>query len=423
MKKLSKIFIVCLVLGQSLSVVAQQISPYYFGDSVTLLAEDCFVMAQYAKVEYVNDKNGVPSTLSALYRHNLINFRESDLEISDVNYVYFVGYKSSSASEGPLVQLVPKKHIPRSYRKEVRSLGDRVDRFWKVDNFRAIDLGYWRKTAYQYGVEGRKELKDSDSSIVFVIRDKTKVHTMRDFRVFIAKPMQQSLIVHHAMNPKDEYLFYYQFKKDLNADVNLPLDMRQLFKTDTFHYRHKTEYVRTEYDTIWENRLDTIFRERVFDPMNDSVQLPPDFVVTRFQTVQKKEVKEQRDTTVVVDCTFRYWELDTIKRYLDNRGANLIEYDSIKIRQIYPKENDNLGLKDKMGRDIRLAAKKDFLLEAYNGGNVEYGHIKDARYKVVPNSYPRYRIHMNVKRPEPYRGNPVYYEFLIPYDPRPFTAR
>ena len=190
---------------------------------IHLKDSDAFIIAQYEEIEYSNiphveDKKNsnysIPNNLSFQNFYFLNDKSQDSNKIVDLNYLYLQNFHRQDS--GRLYYLISVKTPPENRHNIIDK--KEIGRYFEISSIGNIEYGYWIKN-----------IKEKD--IVLIFRSKTKIKSMKDFRIFYGKITNDGFYLTHAMNVKDDYLFNNKFKRSLdkNIHVKLPIELNQVF--------------------------------------------------------------------------------------------------------------------------------------------------------------------------------------------------
>ncbi len=188
---------------------------------IKLNKKDCFVIAEFKKVEYqffnVDNNYYLPSALSFINHYVDINGLADSNSISDINYLYLDSFSVDTKTEGVMYYLLTRKSPPFENRKSGIIHENKVDQYADISSIVDIQLGVWKKV--------------DDDKIIFIFRDKTKIKRMEDLRIFAGLIVNKSIFLNYSMNTKDAYLSEFKLKHRNKVEVRLPLRLDQIFDT------------------------------------------------------------------------------------------------------------------------------------------------------------------------------------------------
>ncbi|MDX2174412.1 MAG: hypothetical protein SFY56_15020 [Bacteroidota bacterium] len=279
---------------------------------VKLNPQDLFVLIEYKQVQYEyfeNNRGKLPSDMSFLNYYVDINGKADSSSLIDVNYLYLNGYNENK-TEGEVYYLVTKKNRPMSNRNSNIRNASTVDHFYDIGSIINVVMGYWKK--------------GKDNRVFIAFRDQTKIWNMRNFRIFGGLIIKQNIYITTTMNTKDDYLFDYNFKRNKEIKVELPIHLDDVF-----------------YSVDVENKEDAKCLKEI------------------------TQTEKNKDSTF--KATIKYWQYDsTNKKDFNERGVYLMNYDSLNIQLISKRKH---------------GAKKRFLFVAYKNCTPQYSSISVKRYK------------------------------------------
>lgn len=190
----------------------------------TLDERDLFVITEYKETEYQvftdSDSLNLPANLSSVNYYIDINREADSSNIVDVNYLYLQGYHDTTKTSGELFYLLSTKNIPMGNRKTNIRSSKSVDLYSELSSIIDMSFGYWKVDPLTH-------------RIFLVFRDGTKIWDMSNFRIFAGLILNKNIYLTKAMNTKDAYLFDYNFKKNKEIVVKLPISLDGVFYAET----------------------------------------------------------------------------------------------------------------------------------------------------------------------------------------------
>jgi hypothetical protein len=189
----------------------------------TLDEQDLFVITEYKETEYQvfldDDSLNLPANLSSINYYIDINGEADSSNVVDINYLYLQGYHDTANTSGELFYLLSMKNIPMGNRKTNIRSSKSVDLYSELSSIADISFGYWR-------------IDPLTHRIFLVFREGTKIWNMNNFRIFVGLILNKNIYLTKAMNPKDAYLFDYNFRKNKELFVKLPLSLDRVFYSE-----------------------------------------------------------------------------------------------------------------------------------------------------------------------------------------------
>jgi hypothetical protein len=189
----------------------------------TLDEKDLFVITEYKETEYQvfpdADSLNLPANLSSVNYYIDINGESDSSNVVDINYLYLQGYHDTTRTSGELVYLLSTKNIPMGNRKTNIRSSKSVDLYSELSSIIDMSFGYW-------------QIDPLTHRVFLIFRDGTKIWNMNNFRVFAGLILNKNIYLTKAMNTKDAYLFDYNFKKNKEIVVKLPISLESVFYSE-----------------------------------------------------------------------------------------------------------------------------------------------------------------------------------------------
>ena len=364
-------------------------------DFYTLDQRDLFIITEYKETEYQvfldRDSLNLPANLSSVNYYVDINDQADSSNIVDINYLYLQGYHEKTKISGELFYLLTTKHIPMGNRKTNIRSSKTVDLYSELSSIIDMSFGYWQI--------------DTVTHRVFIIfRDRTHIWNMNNFRVFGGLILNKNIYLTKAMNTKDDYLFDYNFKKNKEVFVKLPLSLDRVFysetiKTeDTTNIRRATLSKRDAEKEIKSGRNNNPKKE-MLDWLQKNKNPHENEVIQSQQSKITEPVKDQVTNDKTFNAAIKYSYYPYNKKSFENRKIEYLNYDSLSFA----------FLKRKNGK----RASKNVLFKARKGNLFTYSKINLRQYK-------RYYSEANQKEYifihvlDPY-DEKIIHTFSIPY--------
>ncbi len=353
-------------------------------DFYTLDQRDLFIITEYKETEYQvfldRDSLNLPANLSSVNYYVDINDQTDSSNIVDINYLYLQGYHEKTKTGGELFYLLTTKHIPMGNRKTNIRSSKTVDLYSELSSVIDMSFGYWQI--------------DTITHRVFIIfRDRTHIWNMNNFRVFAGLILNKNIYLTKAMNTKDDYLFDYNFKKNKEVFVKLPLSLDRVFYSEPMKTEDTTGIKRATLSRIdAEKEIRSGKNSNPKKEMLDWLQKnknPVEEEVNQKQTSKITEpVKDQAKNDKTFNAAIKYSYYPFNKKSFDNRKIECLNYDSLSFA----------FLKRKNGK----RASKNVLFKARKGNLFTYSKINLRQYK-------RYYSEANQKEY-------IFIHILDPYD-------
>lgn len=224
MRAIGLFILICISVGLKAQKSSCSPLPGPPPDFFTLDEKDLFVIAEYKETEYQvftdSDSLNLPANLSSVNYYVDINGEADSSNIVDINYLYLQGYHDTTNTGGELFYLLSTKNIPMGNRKTNIRSSKSVDLYSELSSIVNMSFGYWRVDPLTH-------------RIFLIFRDGTKIWNMDNFRVFGGLILNKNIYLTKAMNTKDAYLFDYNFKKNKEIFVKLPLSLENVFYSET----------------------------------------------------------------------------------------------------------------------------------------------------------------------------------------------
>ncbi len=405
-----------LLLIVSIGVKAQQVTscsplPGPAPDFFTLDEKDLFVITEYKETEYQTfleqDSLNLPANLSSVNYYVDINGETDSSNLTDINYLYLQGYHDKTKTSGELFYLLSTKNIPMGNRKTNVRSAKSVDLYSELSSIVNMSFGYWQM--------------DTVTHRVFIIfREGTKIWNMNNFRVFAGLILNKNIYLTRAMNTKDSYLFDYNFKKNKEIFVKLPINLENVFYLDS---------VKTEDADWWDGAIlshdeaKKVKNGMDLEKISDNRKLRSlDWSRTGNESMERNQafLPQQKMTLPVYDKPV----YDKVKKSASSKAGVKYSYfpfnrSNFEKRKIEYLNYDALSfafLKKKNG-----ATGKYVLLKGRKGDLFTYSRINLKQYK-------KYYSDHNLKEfifihiIDPY-DEKFYYTFTIPYSGENFVPR
>lgn len=390
-----RVFIFIIILA-SYSVKAQIISQ---PEAYTLDQRDLFIITEYQETEYQGfigqDSLMLPANLSSVNYYVDINDQADSSNLMDINYLYLNGYHEEKKTSGQLFYLITKKTIPVGNRKTNFRSAKSVDQYSQLSSIGDMMLGYW-------------QLDTVTHRIYIVFREGTKIWNMDNFRVFVGLVANKNIYITRSMDSKDTYLFDYNFKRNKEIVVKMPLNLENVLysepvlSTDTSQIKNAVysyqqanqELKRNDEKNPKKEVLDYLQKERWNQDNMNKINYWD--TVKRSKRTDMKPDERKDLNTVNASIKFSYYPSN--KAGFTSRKIQYMNYDSLAFT----------CLKKKRGKPSKYV-----LLTGIKDGIFTYSEIKLKRYKnyySTDNQQEFIFIHIA----DPYDER-VYKTFKVPY--------
>lgn len=380
-------------------------------DFYTLDEQDLFVITEYQETEYQEfqdqDSLNLPANLSSVNYYIDINGEADSSNVVDINYLYLQGYHDKTKTNGELFYLLSSKHIPMGNRKTNIRSEKSVDLYSELSSIVDMSFGYW-------------ELDTITHRVFIVFRERTKIWNMNNFRIFAGLILNKNIYLTKAMNTKDTYLFDYNFKRNKEVVVKLPLNLENVFysepvKTKDAAWLKGATLSRTDAEKIKQgkdlnNVKDGVEINKKYKEMDWSRTGDPYSTRNQYLDPQQKmtmTIKDQvkNDKTFNASIKYSYYPFNRIN--FENRKIEHMNYDALSFSFLKRKN--------------KKRASKYILFKARKGDLFTYSKINVKQYK-------RYYWDNNLKEfifihvVDPYDEH-IYHTFTIPYSGENFIPR
>ncbi len=363
---------------------------------------DLFVITEYKKIEYQvfldRDSLNLPANLSSVNYYVDINGQADSSNLVDINYLYLQGYHERTKVSGELVYLLSSKHIPMGDRNRTIPSPKLTDHYSDLSSIIAMSFGYW-------------QLDTVTHRVFIVFRDRTNIWNMNNFRVFAGLVLNKNIYLTKAMNPKDEYLFDYNFKKNKEVFVKLPLNLDRVFysepikTSDTMGIRRATlstveaeKEMRLSGDTSPKTEMINWLQKK--NTFNESEE--PNAPTTKITAL----VADQKLSDKTFNATIKYSYYPVNKKlFFDNK----IEHLSL----------DSLSFEFQKSKNGKRASEAVVLKASKNGVQL-YSKIEMKQYKGYYSSINQKEIVL-IHVIDPYDENSTH-TFKIPYSGDSFSS-
>jgi len=192
-------------------------------DAYTLDQRDLFIITEYKETEYQvfvdHDSLNLPANLSTVNYYVDINDQTDSSNMIDINYLYLQGYHEAKKTSGQLFYLITQKTIPVGNRKTNVRGSKSVDQYSQLSSIESMSFGYW-------------QLDTITHRIFIVYRESTKIWNMDNFRVFAGLVANKNIYITKSMDTKDTYLFDYNFKRNKEVYVKLPVSLENVLYSE-----------------------------------------------------------------------------------------------------------------------------------------------------------------------------------------------
>ena len=337
-------------------------------DSYALDQRDLFVITEYQETEYQGfmgqDSLMLPANLSSVNYYVDINDRADSSSLMDINYLYLNGYHEEKRTYGQLFYLVTKKTIPVGNRKTNFRSARSVDQYSQLSSIGDMLFGYW-------------QLDTITHRVYIVFREGTKIWNMDNFRVFVGLVANKNIYITKSMDSKDTYLFDYNFKRNKEIYVKLPLTLENVLysepvlsndtnqiKKAVYSYQEANQELRKNNEKNPKMELlEYLQKEQQMDKTSSN-RLTYWDTIKRFRTTNMKPDEYKNPNTVNASVKFSYYPSN--KGSFMNRKLECMDYDSLAFT----------CLKKKNGKPSNYV-----LLKGIKDGIITYSQIKLKRYK------------------------------------------
>ena len=368
-------------------------------ETYSLDQRDLFIITEYQETEYQGfigqDSLLLPANLSSVNYFVDINDRTDSSNMMDINYLYLHGYHEEKKTSGQLFYLVTKKTIPVGNRKTNFRTAQSVDQYSQLSSIGDMLFGYW-------------QLDTTTRRIYIVFREGTKIWNMDNFRVFVGLVANKNIYITKSMDSKDSYLFDYNFKRNKEVYVKLPLTLENVLYSEPVLSKDTNQIKKAVYSYQEANqqmkRKDEINpKQQVTDYLKK--ERKKELSVNRMnyldstQDSRRTNMKpDERKNTNTVNASVKFSYYPSNKASFISRKIEYMNYDSLSFT----------CLKKKRGKP-----SKYFLLRGSKDGILTYSQIKLKRYKnyySTKNQQEFIFIHIA----DPYDER-VYRTFKVPY--------
>ena len=336
-------------------------------EAYTLDERDLFVITEYQETEYQGfmgqDSLLLPANLSSVNYFVDINDRADSSNMMDINYLYLNGYHEEKSTGGQLFYLVTKKTIPVGNRKTNFRSARSVDQYSQLSSIGDMLFGYW-------------QLDTTTRRIYIVFREGTKIWNMDNFRVFVGLVANKNIYITKSMNSKDSYLFDYNFKRNKEVYVKLPLTLENVLYSEQVLSNDTSQIKKAVYS--YEEANQQLKRKGEINPK----QQVTDYLKKEYKTEQTTNRVNYWDTTRysrrtnmkpdehknmnTVNAAVKFSYFPSNKASFMDRKMEVMNYDSLSFT----------CLKKKRGNPSNY-----FLLRGSKDGILTYSEIKLKRYK------------------------------------------
>jgi hypothetical protein len=364
----------------------------------TLDQRDLFIITEYKETEYQvftdHDSLNLPANLSTVNYYVDINDQTDSSNMMDINYLYLQGYHEAKRTNGQLFYLITQKTIPVGNRKTNFRSSRSVDQYSQLTSIEDMTFGYW-------------QLDTITHRIFLVFRESTKIYNMDNFRIFAGLVANKNIYITKSMDSKDTYLFDYNFKRNKELFVKLPLNLENVLYSEPVLTKDTIQMKTATYSLqeSQKNRrmLDNNPKQEVMDYLkNDAVIQENTNAFNRWDSVKKEKrtylIRDEKKNTNTVNAAIKFSYFPSNRTSLKNRKVEYMDYDTLSFT----------CLKKKRGK-----ASKYVLLKGSKDGILTYWEVRMKRYrKYYSTDNQQEFIFINVV--DPY-DEKIFHTFRIPY--------
>jgi hypothetical protein len=364
----------------------------------TLDQRDMFIITEYKETEYQvfidHDSLNLPANLSTVNFYVDINDETDSSNMMDINYLYLQGYHEAKRTNGQLFYLVTQKTIPVGNRKTNFRSSRSVDQYSQLTSIEDMTYGYW-------------QLDTITHRIFLVFRESTKIYNMDNFRIFAGLVANKNIYITKSMDSKDTYLFDYNFKRNKELYVKLPLTLENVLysepvltkdtiqmKTATYSYQESQKNKTMQNNNPKQEVLNYLKNEPAVQENANNY--------SRWDSVKREKrtqlVRDEKKNENTVNAAIKFSYFPSNRASLMNRKVEYMDYDSLSFTCLTKK-------KRKTSKYVLLKASKD--------GILTYSEIKMKRYRNYYSTDNQQEfIFINVV--DPY-DEKIFHTFRIPY--------